>query len=174
MRASETLFLLLWFFCIYVPTSFSTNVMYDHRALVIDGKRRVLVSGSVHYPRSTPEVLFITLFLCLCNVGCTLFLSFVFWSFELKGGVFVVADVARHHSKVQRWRTWCNWNLCFLELTRASSRPGPLPFSSVNVTITVTIFVLFLLFTVTCIPVCVCSFFKLAQKSGTRKKFQRV
>lgn len=32
------------------------NVTYDHRALVIDGKRRVLVSGSIHYPRSTPEV----------------------------------------------------------------------------------------------------------------------
>ncbi|PWA55287.1 D-galactoside/L-rhamnose binding SUEL lectin domain-containing protein [Artemisia annua] len=31
------------------------NVTYDHRALVIDGKRRVLVSGSIHYPRSTPD-----------------------------------------------------------------------------------------------------------------------
>ncbi|KAJ0018838.1 hypothetical protein Pint_10715 [Pistacia integerrima] len=31
-------------------------VTYDHRALVIDGKRRVLQSGSIHYPRSTPEV----------------------------------------------------------------------------------------------------------------------
>ncbi|BAT90603.1 hypothetical protein LR48_Vigan08g153200 [Vigna angularis] len=56
MRASQTLFLLLWFFCIYAPSSFSTNVTYDHRALVIDGKRRVLVSGSIHYPRSTPEM----------------------------------------------------------------------------------------------------------------------
>ncbi|ESR62475.1 hypothetical protein CICLE_v10017808mg [Citrus x clementina] len=34
----------------------SANVTYDHRALVIDGKRRVLQSGSIHYPRSTPEV----------------------------------------------------------------------------------------------------------------------
>ncbi|KAI3706395.1 hypothetical protein L6452_24105 [Arctium lappa] len=32
------------------------NVTYDHRALVIDGKRRVLVSGSIHYPRSTPDM----------------------------------------------------------------------------------------------------------------------
>lgn len=32
------------------------NVTYDHRAVVIDGKRRVLMSGSIHYPRSTPEV----------------------------------------------------------------------------------------------------------------------
>ncbi|OVA10161.1 D-galactoside/L-rhamnose binding SUEL lectin domain [Macleaya cordata] len=33
-----------------------TTVTYDHRALVIDGKRRVLMSGSIHYPRSTPEM----------------------------------------------------------------------------------------------------------------------
>ncbi|KDP20900.1 hypothetical protein JCGZ_21371 [Jatropha curcas] len=32
------------------------NVSYDHRALIIDGKRRVLQSGSIHYPRTTPEV----------------------------------------------------------------------------------------------------------------------
>lgn len=34
-----------------------TNVSYDERALVIDGQRRVLISGSIHYPRSTPEVI---------------------------------------------------------------------------------------------------------------------
>lgn len=34
----------------------AVNVTYDHRALVIDGKRKVLISGSIHYPRSTPEV----------------------------------------------------------------------------------------------------------------------
>ncbi|KAM7263776.1 hypothetical protein ACFE04_001459 [Oxalis oulophora] len=39
-----------------LETVFCTTVSYDHRALVIDGKRRVLQSGSVHYPRSTPEV----------------------------------------------------------------------------------------------------------------------
>lgn len=39
--------------------SLAANVTYDHRALVIDGKRRVLVSGSIHYPRSTPEVCFL-------------------------------------------------------------------------------------------------------------------
>ncbi|GMH11972.1 hypothetical protein Nepgr_013813 [Nepenthes gracilis] len=36
--------------------SLGANVTYDHRALVIDGKRRVLISGSIHYPRSTPEM----------------------------------------------------------------------------------------------------------------------
>ncbi|XP_031502782.1 beta-galactosidase 8 isoform X1 [Nymphaea colorata] len=36
--------------------SLAANVSYDHRALVIDGKRRILISGSIHYPRSTPEM----------------------------------------------------------------------------------------------------------------------
>lgn len=32
------------------------QVSYDERALTIDGERRVILSGSIHYPRSTPEV----------------------------------------------------------------------------------------------------------------------
>jgi hypothetical protein len=32
------------------------NVSYDHRALVIDGSRRMLVSAGIHYPRATPEM----------------------------------------------------------------------------------------------------------------------
>ncbi|CAM6085259.1 unnamed protein product [Calypogeia fissa] len=32
------------------------NVTYDNRALIIDGKRRFLQSGSIHYPRSTPQM----------------------------------------------------------------------------------------------------------------------
>ncbi|OVA13906.1 D-galactoside/L-rhamnose binding SUEL lectin domain [Macleaya cordata] len=41
------------FFC---ERGFAATVTYDHRALVIDGQRRVLLSGSIHYPRSTPDV----------------------------------------------------------------------------------------------------------------------
>ncbi|CAL5200286.1 unnamed protein product [Lathyrus oleraceus] len=52
MRATKIVLLLLLFF----PAMFCTNVDYDHRALVIDGKRRVLISGSIHYPRSTPQM----------------------------------------------------------------------------------------------------------------------
>ncbi|KAI8525419.1 hypothetical protein RHMOL_Rhmol13G0229200 [Rhododendron molle] len=36
----------------------STTVTYDGKALVIDGKRRILQSGSIHYPRTTPEYYF--------------------------------------------------------------------------------------------------------------------
>nr|CAB3461393.1 unnamed protein product [Digitaria exilis] len=31
------------------------EVTYDHRALVLNGTRRILFSGEMHYPRSTPE-----------------------------------------------------------------------------------------------------------------------
>ncbi|XP_068309481.1 beta-galactosidase 8-like [Pyrus communis] len=41
---------------VLATASYCATVTYDHRALVIDGKRRVLVSGSIHYPRSTPEM----------------------------------------------------------------------------------------------------------------------
>lgn len=33
------------------------NVSYDGRSLLIDGKRELLFSGSIHYPRSTPDVI---------------------------------------------------------------------------------------------------------------------
>lgn len=33
------------------------DVTYDGRSLIIKGERRILFSGSIHYPRSTPEVI---------------------------------------------------------------------------------------------------------------------
>ncbi len=32
------------------------NVSFDHRALIIDGSRRMLISAGIHYPRAAPEV----------------------------------------------------------------------------------------------------------------------
>ncbi|XP_033132309.1 beta-galactosidase 15-like [Brassica rapa] len=36
--------------------AYATIVSHDGRAITIDGHRRVLLSGSIHYPRSTPEM----------------------------------------------------------------------------------------------------------------------
>lgn len=33
----------------------SAAVTYDRKAVVVNGQRRILISGSIHYPRSTPE-----------------------------------------------------------------------------------------------------------------------
>lgn len=32
------------------------EVTYDGRSLIINGHRNILFSGSIHYPRSTPQV----------------------------------------------------------------------------------------------------------------------
>ncbi|KAK2653720.1 hypothetical protein Ddye_013576 [Dipteronia dyeriana] len=32
------------------------SVSYDSKAITINGRRRILISGSIHYPRSTPEM----------------------------------------------------------------------------------------------------------------------
>ncbi|XP_048133870.1 beta-galactosidase-like [Rhodamnia argentea] len=37
-------------------SSVSCFVSYDRKAILINGKRRILISGSIHYPRSTPEM----------------------------------------------------------------------------------------------------------------------
>jgi len=34
------------------------DVTYDGRSLIINGERKILFSGSIHYPRSTPQVIF--------------------------------------------------------------------------------------------------------------------
>ncbi|KAL0410509.1 UNVERIFIED_CONTAM: Beta-galactosidase [Sesamum latifolium] len=39
-----------------VCSSVRADVSYDDKAFIINGKRRILVSGSIHYPRSTPEM----------------------------------------------------------------------------------------------------------------------
>ncbi|XWS49458.1 hypothetical protein CRYUN_Cryun12cG0005400 [Craigia yunnanensis] len=37
-------------------TSFAIQVDYDSNAMIIDGQRKLIFSGSIHYPRSTPEM----------------------------------------------------------------------------------------------------------------------
>ncbi|KAJ0981532.1 hypothetical protein J5N97_009787 [Dioscorea zingiberensis] len=40
----------------FIENGIASSVTYDSKALVIDGQRRILFSGSIHYPRSTPDV----------------------------------------------------------------------------------------------------------------------
>ncbi|KAF8388824.1 hypothetical protein HHK36_025504 [Tetracentron sinense] len=48
--ALVVMFLFLW------VSSVTASVSYDHKAIIINGQRRILISGSIHYPRSTPEM----------------------------------------------------------------------------------------------------------------------
>jgi hypothetical protein len=45
------------------------NVTYDHRAVVLGGERRMLVSAGLHYPRATPEVTWPLRFCCVVLRG---------------------------------------------------------------------------------------------------------
>ncbi|KAK3210506.1 hypothetical protein Dsin_015212 [Dipteronia sinensis] len=36
--------------------SVTSSVSYDNKAIIVNGQRRILMSGSIHYPRSTPEM----------------------------------------------------------------------------------------------------------------------
>ncbi|PSS18059.1 Beta-galactosidase [Actinidia chinensis var. chinensis] len=49
------LFLFLLVLCSWVCCCIA-SVSYDNRAIKINGQRKILISGSIHYPRSTPEM----------------------------------------------------------------------------------------------------------------------
>ncbi|NP_001265904.1 beta-galactosidase 5-like precursor [Cicer arietinum] len=47
----------LFFFLFFVCSQLiHCSVTYDRKAIIINGQRRILISGSIHYPRSTPEM----------------------------------------------------------------------------------------------------------------------
>lgn len=39
-----------------VTTIGTDSVTYDRRSLIINGQRKLLISASIHYPRSVPAV----------------------------------------------------------------------------------------------------------------------
>ncbi|XP_058723279.1 beta-galactosidase-like [Vicia villosa] len=55
MERKFDMVLVLLFLCFCV-CSVTASVTYDHKAIVINGQRRILISGSIHYPRSTPQM----------------------------------------------------------------------------------------------------------------------
>ncbi|KAK9072448.1 hypothetical protein SSX86_008882 [Deinandra increscens subsp. villosa] len=55
------------------------NVTYDHRAIKIDGKRRMLISAGIHYPRATPEM-WPDLIAKSKEGGADVIQTYVFWS----------------------------------------------------------------------------------------------
>ncbi|KAK6944825.1 Glycoside hydrolase 35, catalytic domain [Dillenia turbinata] len=52
--AMRTHITLVFCFLIFWVSSVYSSVSYDDKALIINGQRRILISGSIHYPRSTP------------------------------------------------------------------------------------------------------------------------
>ncbi|XP_050256854.1 beta-galactosidase 6-like isoform X1 [Quercus robur] len=55
------------------------EVTYDGRSLIIDGKRQMLFSGSIHYPRSTPEM-WPSLIAKAKKGGLDVIQTYIFWN----------------------------------------------------------------------------------------------
>ncbi|GMI91294.1 beta-galactosidase 5 [Hibiscus trionum] len=58
METSSVSKLLSFFFIALLASSqlIQCSITYDKKAILINGQRRILISGSIHYPRSTPEM----------------------------------------------------------------------------------------------------------------------
>ncbi len=68
------------------------KVSYDHRAVTIDGRRVLLLSGAIHYPRSTPDM-WRLLMERSKEAGLNAIETYVFWNFhERRRGVYDFSD----------------------------------------------------------------------------------
>ncbi|KAJ4714293.1 Beta-galactosidase [Melia azedarach] len=54
--SASRLFIVLCFSLCLGSQLIQSSVTYDRKAIVINGQRRILFSGSIHYPRSTPDM----------------------------------------------------------------------------------------------------------------------
>ncbi|VFR02469.1 unnamed protein product [Cuscuta campestris] len=62
-----------------VPLIHCSVVNYDRKAIVINGRRRLLISGSIHYPRSAPEM-WEDLIIKAKEGGLDVIETYVFWN----------------------------------------------------------------------------------------------
>ncbi|KAH9618071.1 hypothetical protein KSS87_018105 [Heliosperma pusillum] len=57
MKSMLLLLLLIWVVLLFLNVELmQCSVSYDRKSLLIDGQRRIIISGSIHYPRSTPQM----------------------------------------------------------------------------------------------------------------------
>ncbi|KAK2968739.1 hypothetical protein RJ640_020375 [Escallonia rubra] len=72
------LVLVITAFCFF-SSLVAFEVTYDNRAIKIDGERKIILSGSIHYPRSTPEM-WPSLIKKSKDGGLNAIETYVFWS----------------------------------------------------------------------------------------------
>ncbi|KAL2521087.1 Beta-galactosidase 3 [Forsythia ovata] len=65
--------------CIFLIMGAQCSVTYDNKAIIINGHRRILLSGSIHYPRSIPDM-WEDLILKAKNGGLDVIDTYVFWN----------------------------------------------------------------------------------------------
>ncbi|XP_059656325.1 beta-galactosidase 10 [Cornus florida] len=82
------LFSLLLLSLFFAFSSAAYNVTYDRRSLIIDGQRKLLISASIHYPRSVPAM-WPGLVQTAKEGGIDVIETYVFWNgHELSPGKF--------------------------------------------------------------------------------------
>lgn len=60
--------LIVLLFVFNLSLAMALQVSHDGRSLILDGERKIIVSGAIHYPRSTPEAIqFKTLLYLICG-----------------------------------------------------------------------------------------------------------
>ncbi|WMV16098.1 hypothetical protein MTR67_009483 [Solanum verrucosum] len=104
MESKKLLLVIIFFILLVFERGASTTVSYDHKALVIDGKRRILQSGSIHYPRTTPEI-WPEIIRKAKEGGLDVIESYVFWNYHepVKGEYYFEGrfDIVRFVKAVQ-------------------------------------------------------------------------
>ncbi|KDP31634.1 hypothetical protein JCGZ_14859 [Jatropha curcas] len=75
----KVIFLLVLVVAVIIGPVCGGDVTYDGRSLIVDGQRRLLFSGSVHYPRSTPEM-WPSLIAKAKDGGIDVIETYVFWN----------------------------------------------------------------------------------------------
>ncbi|XP_077213409.1 beta-galactosidase 6-like [Tasmannia lanceolata] len=68
-----------WVLLVVISGVHGGNVTYDGRSLIIDGGRKILFSGSIHYTRSTPEM-WPSLIAKAKQGGLDVIQTYVFWN----------------------------------------------------------------------------------------------
>ncbi|KAH6770173.1 beta-galactosidase 3 [Perilla frutescens var. hirtella] len=76
---SSSMKLMILIFLMMLCEVIKCSVSYDKRAVIINGDRRILLSGSIHYPRSTPQM-WEDLILKAKNGGLDVIDTYVFWN----------------------------------------------------------------------------------------------
>ncbi|KAM7515632.1 hypothetical protein LguiA_005215 [Lonicera macranthoides] len=77
MKIAMMIALFLWV-CL-CSSSVRASVSYDDKAILINGQRKILISGSIHYPRSTPEM-WSDLIQKAKDGGLDVIQTYVFWN----------------------------------------------------------------------------------------------
>ncbi|KAL3640919.1 hypothetical protein CASFOL_015887 [Castilleja foliolosa] len=75
----SSLVIFFWVFLVMGSQVIKCSVTYDKKAIIINGQRKILLSGSIHYPRSTPDM-WEDLIVKAKNGGLDVIDTYVFWN----------------------------------------------------------------------------------------------